>query len=136
MKPYATFDRTQFPLIQVTFTGEKETPENFTAYLEGLHQNYDRQAPFALVFDATDAPTPNPSYQKKQADWMKTHDELIRTYCRGVAYVVPGLVLRNVLKLIFKMQRNPVPFEVFGDLVEGRKWAEAQLSFQDKRSNQ
>lgn len=128
MKPYATFDRTAFPLIQVTFTGAKETPQNFADYLGGLYQNYDREEAFALVFDASDAPTPNPIYQKEQAEWMQTHEALIRTYCRGVAYVVPGLVLRNVLKLIFKIQRNPVPFEVFADLEEGRAWANEQLS--------
>jgi len=124
---YAQFDRNHFPLIVVRFTGEKETPENFKAYLEGLHANYDRQENFSLVFDASQAPTPNPSYQAKQAKWMKQHEDLIKTYCRGVAYVMPNGLLRGVLKMIFSLQKNPVPFKVFSNLEEGKKWSQSLI---------
>ncbi|MEM6297131.1 MAG: STAS/SEC14 domain-containing protein [Bacteroidota bacterium] len=127
MKTYAHFDRSEFPLIVVTFTGAKETPENFAEYLQGLYQNYDRKEAFSLVFDASDAPTPNPSYQQKQAQWMKDHESMIQEYCRGVAYVMPNFLLRNVLKLIFAIQKNPVPFEVFSKKNEGVSWAKSQL---------
>ncbi len=127
MTNFATFDRSGFPIIIVTFTGEKENPDNFQHYLDGLLQNYDRKEPFVLVFDATHAPTPNPTYQQKQAKWMKAHEDLIKTYCRGVAYVMPNLLLRNVLKLIFGIQKNPVPFKVFGDLESGINWAEEAM---------
>ncbi|MEL7530021.1 MAG: STAS/SEC14 domain-containing protein [Bacteroidota bacterium] len=120
---YAHFDRNTFPLIIIRFTGEKETPENFAAYLAGLYANYERKEAFALVFDATQAPTPNPVYQQKQAKWMKEHEALIKTYCRGVAYVMPNGLLRGVLKMIFSLQKNPVPFKVMSNLEEGRKWA-------------
>jgi hypothetical protein len=124
---YATFDRTGFPVIIVAFTGEKETPENFQEYLDGLYQNYDRKEPFSLVFDAKDAPTPSPTYQAKQATWMKAHETLIQTHCRGVAYVMPNAFMRNVLKLIFKIQDNPVPFKVFANREEGIDWASQQM---------
>jgi hypothetical protein len=124
MNDFAQFDRSAFPLITVTFTGEKETPENFEQYLKGLYQNYERKQPFSLVFDATNAPVPNLTYQQKQATWMNKHKELIETYCRGVAYVMPNLILRNVLKVIFGLQRNPVPFKVFSSLEEGTEWAD------------
>lgn len=127
MPMYAQFDRTNFPLIIVSFTGEKESPENFDAYLAGLHANYDREEAFALVFDATQAPTPNPIYQQKQAKWMKQHEALITTYCRGVAYVMPNGLLRGVLKMIFSLQKNPVPFKVMANLEEGRKWAKSLI---------
>jgi hypothetical protein len=127
MNPYALFDRSGFPLITVTFTGERETPENFQAYLNGLLENYDRQEPFSLVFDASQAATPNPTYQLKQAQWMKAHEALIKAHCRGVAYVVPNPILRQVLKLIFRLQANPVPFQVFSSLDQGKNWALEQV---------
>lgn len=128
MNTYATFDRSQFPLIVVTFTGEKETPENFEVYLDGLLANYKRKEAFALVFDASDAPPPNLKYQQKQASWMKAHKALIQQYCKGVAYALPGIFLRNILKLIFKIQKNPVPFKVFASKEVGIAWAKAQLA--------
>jgi hypothetical protein len=123
MSTYASFDRSTFPLITITFTGEKETPESFEQYLDGLYQNYERQEPFSLVFDATKAPSPSLTYQQKQAAWMNKHKELIETYCRGVAYVIPNLILRNILKVIFGLQRNPAPFKVFSSVEEGKNWA-------------
>ena len=127
MIPYATVDRSAFPLIVVTFTGAAASPKNFQAYLDELEKNYVRRVPFALVFDASEASIPGLSYQKKQAAWMKAHENLIRTYCRGVAYVLPNPVLRQILSLIFKLQAQPVPFRVWPDRAAGIAWAEAQL---------
>jgi hypothetical protein len=126
MNLYATFDRTQLPIITITFTGEKETKENFELYLQELGNNYDSKEKFALVFELSKAPIPNVSYQLKQATWMKEHENLIQTYCLGVAYVIPSAVIRNVLKFVFSVQKNPVQFKVFSTYPEGEKWAREQ----------
>ncbi|MEN0048625.1 MAG: STAS/SEC14 domain-containing protein [Bacteroidota bacterium] len=126
MKPYATFDRDQLPIITIHFTGEKENDENFQAYLQELENNYDRKEMFSLIFELTNAPLPKMKYQLQQAEWMKKNEEKIQTYCHGVAYVIPGLLMRNVLKFIFSVQKNPVPFKVFSTLEEGEVWARAQ----------
>lgn len=124
MKPYATFDRSQFPVITIYFTGESENKENFEEYLNELSHNYTFDKPFSLVFELTNAPLPKVGYQLKQAAWMKSNEDKIKTYCRGIAYVIPSPVMRNVLKFIFSVQKNPVPFEVFSAAGEGQKWAE------------
>lgn len=123
MNPYAIFDRTQFPVININFTGEKENKENFELYLSELSKNYELNEKFALIFELTNAPLPNIKYQLKQATWMKENENLIKKYCYGVAYIIPGAVMRNVLKFIFSVQANPVQFEVFSSLEEGQAWA-------------
>ncbi|MEM1324773.1 MAG: STAS/SEC14 domain-containing protein [Bacteroidota bacterium] len=127
MSTYATFDRTQFPVITIHFTGAKETAANFQTYLEELEHNYERQEPFTLIFDLTKAGIPKMKYQLQQAEWMKSNETLIQTYCRGVAYVIPNLLLRGVLKFIFSVQANPVPFQVCSTLPEGKDWARQQM---------
>lgn len=122
MKPYAIIDRRRPPIITVTFTGARETPENFEEYLNGLLQNYDEKKPIGLVFDAEKAPVPNITYQNLQADWMRAHFELIARYCKGVAYIMPNPFLRPVLKLIFAIQKSPAPFRVFSNKEAGVKW--------------
>ena len=121
-KPYAIIDRSCKPLIYVTFTGQRETPENFENYLNELHRNYDDKAPIGLIFDAENAPTPNIAYQKLQAQWMQTHFNLIQQYCQGVAYIMPNPFLRPVLKMIFAIQRSPAPCRVFSNKEAGVKW--------------
>jgi len=127
MEPYARIDREQFPLVVVTFTGAKATDANFQQYLDELYANYERKQPFVLVFDATSATVPGISYQKQQAEWTSEHQDLIETYCLGIAYAIPNAVIRNVLKLILKIQRDPVPSKVFSNREEGIAWANSQL---------
>lgn len=124
---YASFDRSEFPVVTVTFTGATETKENFHQYLNGLFHNYDRKEEFSLIFDASLASSPNPKYQKMQAEWMKDHEKLVKTYCKGVAYVVPSPFLRGILKIIFGIQKNPVPFQVFRDMKPARQWAKSLI---------
>lgn len=131
MNLYAQFDRSEFPVITINFTGEKETKENFELYLQELANNYDRKEKFALIFELTNAPLPNVKYQLKQASWMKENESLIKQYCYGVAYVIPGAVMRNVLKFIFSVQKNPVQFEVFSTYDEGKEWASELIPYQD-----
>lgn len=125
---YAVFERENFPVINITFTGIPANEENFRVYLEELYKNYEACKPLVIVFDASNAPSPSMQYQKQQAQWMKDNEALIKKYCRGIAYVVPNMVLRNVLKLIFGVQQNPVPFKVTATLEEGNKWVNQQLA--------
>lgn len=128
MKPYARFNRATFPIITVTFTGAKATPENFQVYLDGLLENYTKKEPFALIFDANAAAMPTAYYQKWQAKWLKDNEKLIQTYCKGVAYVIPNPILRSILKIMILIQRHPVAFKVFGSMEEGQKWANIRLA--------
>lgn len=127
MTTYAEFDRSQRPLISIHFTGAKATPENFDAYLEELNRNYAPKEPFALIFELSKAPVPGPSYQLKQASWMKEHEGLIEQYCLGTAYVIPSTVMRGVLKFIFGIQGQPAPFKVVTTYEEGREWAKSMV---------
>lgn len=123
MQAYADFDRTQPPLISIYFTGAKETDQNFDVYLRELAKNYDAKIPFSLIFELSKAPMPQLKYQLKQAAWMKENKELIQSYCNGVAYVIPGKLLRSVLKFIFNIQKNPVDFKVFSTYQSAKEWA-------------
>ncbi|MEM8586118.1 MAG: STAS/SEC14 domain-containing protein [Bacteroidota bacterium] len=127
MAKYAEFDRSQRPLITIRFTGAKATTENFAEYLRELERNYTPQEPFALVFELSKAPVPGLSYQRQQADWMKENQDMISQYCKRVAYVIPGAIMRGVLKSIFSFQKQPVPYKVVATYSEGEKWAMAQL---------
>ncbi|QNL20438.1 STAS/SEC14 domain-containing protein [Hyphobacterium sp. CCMP332] len=109
---YVSFDRSQYPLIKMTFTGEAANDESFAAYLKGLKDNYNRKEKIALLFDASNAGLPSLKYQKQMAGWMKDNNALIKKYCIGIAYIVPQTMIRGALKMIFKFFNNPVPFEV------------------------
>jgi hypothetical protein len=129
---YTLFDERDFPLVIITFTGNKPTEANFKDYLDKTYHLYDRKQDLALIFDATHAPLPGYKYQKMQADWLKKNEGLMKTYCSGTAYVIANALVRNVLKAIFAIQKQPVPFAIFSTLEEASSWARQQL---DKASS-
>lgn len=128
MEPYVTVDRSQLPIIIVTFTGAKETPESFDAYLQELDRNYEAKEPIGLLFNADNASIPGKDFQKRQADWMKSNKNVIKEYCKGIAYIVSNPLLRPVLKLVFAIQKTPAPSKVFSNEKAGLKWLEKQCS--------
>ena len=127
MKKYATIDTGTFPLVKVVFTGAAATQENFPVYLNEVRQCYDSEQPLAIIFDATKAVLPGIPYQKMQAQWLKDHEQLMKNYCKGTAYVIPNLIIRNVLKAIFTLQKQPVPYAVCSTYTEAHTWATQQL---------
>jgi hypothetical protein len=124
---YTKFDTQEFPVVVITFTGNEPTDENFRAYLDETYHLYDREEALAIVFDATHAPLPGFKYQKMQADWLKKHESLMKEYCRGTAYVIANSLVRNVLKAIFTLQKQPAPYTIVSNLQEARSWAEDKL---------
>jgi hypothetical protein len=127
MSKYAEVDTSRFPLVYVTFTGEKANDTNFQAYLDAVRACYDRQEPLAIIFDGTNANLPGFTYQKMQADWLRKNESLMTNFCKGTAYIIPSPFVKAILKAIFALQRQPVPYEVFGTVEEGEQWVKGQL---------
>ncbi|MEM9887606.1 MAG: STAS/SEC14 domain-containing protein [Bacteroidota bacterium] len=122
MKKYAEVDTSNFPEVRITFTGEKANDENFEQYLQESRQTYDRAEGLAMIFDASNATVPGIKYQKQQADWLKENEDLMKTYCKGTAYVIPNPIIRTVLKGIFAFQSQPVPYKVTASVEEAQQW--------------
>lgn len=127
MPAYATFDFSAFPLARVTFTGAPADEDNFSDYLSSLEQPYLRASPFVYLFDARQAAFPSLHYQRQQAEWLNSHAQLMKAYCKGTAYLIRQPLLRIALKGIFAIQSQPVPYVVTGTEAEALSWAAAQL---------
>ncbi len=132
MTKYAEIFTDNFPQVKVVFTGEAPSPENFTNYLDELKHIYAQKQNLVILFDATKALMPGTTYQKMQADWIKENLELMKSYCLGTAYIVPNLLIRNVLKAIFKFQKQPVPYVVCAQVTEAELWLTNQLQKSQK----
>ena len=122
MKKYAEIDATKIPVIKVTFTGNKASVESFNLYLNDLKQIYRQQKTIAIIFDAANAVIPGIYYQKLQAEWLKENEKLMVDYCAGTAYIIPNIIVRNVLKAIFAFQKQPVDYLVCKNESEASEW--------------
>ncbi len=124
---YAAIENKQRPLITIRFTGQAATDESFQQYLNDLESLYDAKQPISLIFNAEKAVLPKFKHQQQQAQWLKDKEALMRTYCRGTAYVIQSAVIRWVLKAIFALQAQPVPYAIVDTQQAAEAWAEDQL---------
>lgn len=125
MDQYAIIDESRFPLVRITFTGNKSTDQNFQTYLDQTKACYRHGKKLAMIFDASSATIPALSHQKMQANWLKENKNLMQEYCLGTAYVIPNAAIRGILKLIFSFQTQPVPYKIFQTYEEASTWVNA-----------
>ena len=127
MEKYAVVDRTNFPIVRVQFTGEAANEDSFKSYLMELKEIYDYENKLAIIFDANKATLPGLKFQKMQAKWLKDNKQMMEDYCVGTAYIISNRLIRNVLKAIFTLQSQPVPFLVCSNSSEAENWVKQQL---------
>jgi hypothetical protein len=127
MEKYAVVDRTNFPIVRVQFTGEAANEDSFKSYLMELKEIYDYENKLAIIFDANKATLPGLKFQKMQAKWLKDNKQMMEDYCVGTAYIISNRLIRNVLKAIFALQSQPVPFLVCSRSTEAEDWVDQQL---------
>ncbi len=128
MQEYAEFDRSAFPIVKVRFTGATAQDDNFERYLQGLQDSYAPKERLAIIFDADQVGVPGLRYQQRQAQWLKDNETLMQTFCAGTAYVIPNLLIRNILKAIFAFQKQPVPYSVCSTMAEAEDWVAEALN--------
>lgn len=127
MNKYASIDQSKKPIIQITFTGEQSTDENFQKYLDETKACYADKQKLAMIFDASNASLPSLSHQKMQAKWLEENTNLMENYCCGTAYVISNLAIRAILKMIFSFQKQPVPYIICKKQQEAEEWVQQQL---------
>lgn len=127
MDKYAIVDRDDFPIVRVTFTGTKATAENFQIYLSELKSSYNNEQKLPIIFDANKATLPGLNYQRMQAQWIKENKKMMQDYCAGTAYVISNSLIKNVLKGIFSIQKQPVPYLVCSYCSVAENWVKDQL---------
>ena len=127
MKKYAELDKSNFPIVRVQFTGESANDDNFLLYLNELKESYDFENKLVIIFDANNAIFPGLKYQTMQAKWLKENKQMMKDYCVGTAYIISNRVIRNVLKAIFAIQSQPVPFLVCSHSTDAEDWVNMKL---------
>lgn len=124
---YAEVDRVVEGILTVRFTGAPSTDRNFEGYLNEVRDRYRDAGTIGVLFDASRASLPHYRHIKMQADWLKTHWELMKTQCAGTAYVIPNGMVRGILNMIFTLQNQPVQYEVVSKKADAEVWLRERL---------
>ncbi len=119
-------DDSNSPLVVVTFESAVDD-EEFERYLARLDALWRHKMRRVLVVDATRAARTPATQRRRQADWMRVNEELLRSYAAGFAFVINSPLVRGALTAILWLQSLPSPFIVVSTLPEAERWALGQL---------
>jgi hypothetical protein len=121
-------DELRFPLVWVHYRRNLEDGE-FEALLSTFERMMrERTRRYVLVLETHHSAMTSFSQARRQAMWMKEHQETLRKQVLGIALVLPSPVLRGVLKVVLQLQPMPVPYAVFRDAAEAEAWAQQRLA--------
>ncbi|MGY6562046.1 MAG: STAS/SEC14 domain-containing protein [Luteibaculaceae bacterium] len=127
MEKYAEISALEKGIFLVRFTGAKATEENFTYYLEENLALYNSKETLSIIFDASNAALPGFSLQRMQANWLKNNEDLMKSYCKGTAYVIQNPITRGILQAIFALQGQPIPYTVVKEMGTALDWCRGKM---------
>ena len=108
---WATYDDSNFPIINVKMTGVPRDDEDFQNFLTQWDSyNYNRNnQPYIFVFDTTEVGFVNIKYSFRMSSFIKQLKASENQYLRGSVIVTGGVWSKFLLKVIFWTQRPVAP---------------------------
>ena len=121
------FDASRFPVVVVRFSGYISEAE-FDAYLASMTMILRRPGKLVTILDARRA-IENPASQlRKQADWLRLHEDELRSKSLGAVFVITSPFVSGVLNAILSAQPLPNEYAVVSTMDEAESWAARRLA--------
>lgn len=117
---FATFQLFDNNVISVALVAGADgvSESDLNGFLQALESFVSQGAPFALIIDASQVQTANMMFATRIAEFMKAHQATFKQLSRGTAMVVTAPVVRNVINMVFSLQKPESPFRVVNTLIE------------------
>ena len=116
-----------WPLVIFRFRF-RPTMEELEAYLarqDAMLARRERMISLVLAEEAKLWETP---VMRRQADWIKQNEELLRQYSLGAAMVLQSPIVRGMLKAILWIQPMPQPYAVCSTVEEALRWLRERVA--------
>ena len=120
-------DEHLWPLVIFRFRF-RPSMEELEAYLARQDVMLARREPMVSLVLAEEAKLWETPVLRRQAEWIKEHEALLRQYSLGVAMVMQSPIVRGMLKAILWIQPMPQPYTVCSTVEEGLRWLRERVA--------
>jgi hypothetical protein len=120
-------DERHWPLVIFRFSKDV-TLAQLNKYLARQDELLARHEPTASLVLAEDVKLWDTPVLRRQAEWIKQNDELLRTYGLGSALVMQSPLVRGMLKAVLWMAPMPQPHVVCGTVEEALRWLRERVA--------
>jgi hypothetical protein len=116
-----------WPLVIFRFRFRPSMDE-LERYLARQEEMLARKQPMISLVQAEQAKLWETPVLRRQAEWIKDHEALLRQYSLGVAMVMQSPIVRGMLKAILWIQPMPQPYTVCSSVEEGLRWLRERVA--------
>jgi len=116
-----------WPLVIFRFRFRPSMDE-LERYLARQEEMLARKQPMISLVQAEQAKLWETPVLRRQAEWIKEHEALLRQYSLGVAMVMQSPIVRGMLKAILWIQPMPQPYTVCSSVEEGLRWLRERVA--------
>lgn len=120
-------DERHWPLVVYRFRGNVTLPE-LEAYLKRQDELLARQQPTASVVLTEDVKLWDTPVLRRQAEWIKQNQDLLRRYSLGAALVIDSPIVRGMLRAILWIQPMPQPHTVSATVEGALAWLRERVA--------
>ena len=115
MTSFATFDRSEFPKVKVTFSENITDRNDFEKFLCEWLELYDNCKYFEFVFDTINVGLINPKYSIMMSLFIKELKKRDIQYLTKSEIYVYNKFTKYLLDLIFNLQKPVAPVHIYYD---------------------
>ena len=119
-------NESQWPLVVFTFSG-RVTLSELEAYFAVQEPWLAAERQHVGLVIVRDLQPWEGAVIRRQAMWMKEHQNALRRCSRGVALVLPSLWLKGLLRAVLWLQPIPQPHVVCSSVEEAMAWTAERL---------
>ena len=108
-------DKTNFPIIKISFTKDKQIEEEFDLFLKEWLELYEQKKEFYFIFDTCDLGLLNVKYAYKMSKFIKELKKKDKQYLKKSLIIVKNQYISFLLNIVFSITKPVADVYLFND---------------------
>ena len=112
---WCNIDKTNLPIIKVSFNNEKQVEEEFDLFLEEWNKLYDQKKYFYFIFDTCQLGMLNVKYAYKMSKFIKELKKRDEQYLKKSLIIVKNQYISFLLNIVFSITKPVADVYLFSN---------------------
>lgn len=112
---WCNIDKTNFPIIKVSFNNEKQVEAEFDLFLEEWKTLYDQKNNFYFIFDTCQLGMLNVKYAYKMSKFIKELKKRDEQFLKKSLIIVKNQYISFLLNIVFSITKPVADVYLFSD---------------------
>ena len=108
-------DKTNFPIIKISFTKDKQIEEEFDLFLKEWLELYEQQKEFYFIFDTCDLGMMNVKYAYKISKFIKELKKRDKQFLKKSLIILKNQYISFLLNIVFIITKPVANVYLFSD---------------------